>query len=141
MNNSELELRLERLERRVNRYRLTSILLGLGVIALAGIAANAPATVTPEVRTHKLVVVNESGKEAAHLIPSPHGGLLTLLNYGDLPVVRLGVGEKGGKLTLNSPKGDPYIIMSSEDNGGEMTLQDQKGQKHVMKASTSPAQK
>jgi hypothetical protein len=141
MNTSDLELRLERLERRLNRYRLTSLLLGLGVIGLAGIAANAPSTVTPEVRTHKLVVVNEAGKEAAHILASQHGGLLTLLNYEDLPVVRLGVGEKGGKLTINNPKGASYIVMSSEDNGGELLLQDQKGQKHLMRATGAAAQK
>jgi hypothetical protein len=143
MNTTDLELRIERLERRVNRYRLASVVLGLGLVGLAGVAATAPTgPVSQEVRTHKLVVVNETGKEAAHIVAAPHGGLLTLLNYEDYPVVRMGVGDKGGKLSLLSPKGESYVTMSSEDNGGEVMLQDKAGQKNIMRAvgaGTRPA--
>jgi hypothetical protein len=141
MNSPELELRVQNLERRLNRYRLTSVFLGLGLIGLAGIAANAPTQAPQEVRTHKLVIVNEGGKEVVHVVSGPNGGLLSLLNNEGIPVVRAGAGEKGGKLTLSDPKGDQAVQVSSEPAGGELVLQDKKGQKNLMRAVPGHAEK
>ena len=139
MNNAEFEVRLNRLERRVNRYRLTSVLLGLSLIGLAGIAANAPnAPASQEVRTHKLVIVDDKGRETVHITSSLHGGLLSLLNQEGIPVFRAGAGEKGSKMTMGDVKGDMQVELTSEEAGGEMLLSDKKGQKNLMKASTAP---
>jgi hypothetical protein len=141
MNNTQFEVRLENLERRLKRYQLTSALLGLGLIGFVGIAANAPSETHQEVRTHKLMIVNESGKEVAHLVSGANGGLLSLLNNEGFPVFRAGAGEKGGKLTVSNAKGEQCAQVSSEDAGGEVLLQDKKGQKNLMKVSPSRTEK
>jgi hypothetical protein len=137
MNNAQLEARLESLERRVNRYRGISVLLALALVGLAGIAANAPqGPVQPEVRTHKLVIIDQAGRETAHLTSGPHGGLLSILTTNGIPVARLGAGEKGGKFAMMDAKGDPSIMASSEEaTGGELVLQDKKGGKNLLRAT------
>jgi hypothetical protein len=135
MNTAEFELRLERLERRVNRYRLASILLGLALVAVAGIAATAPVAVSPEVRTRKILVVNDTGKEVVRMFAGPHGGVLDILNNDDKPTVRAGSWEKGGKVTLSDGTGNVYMELVSDDVGGQFTLSDKKGAKNLIKAA------
>jgi len=135
MTHPDIETRLQNLERSVGRYRLTSVLLGLGLIGFAGLAANAPQQVTPEIRAHKIIIVDDQGREAMHLMTGPHGGVLNVLNTEGFPVVRAGASDKGGKLALSDAKGQQYVQLTSEDTGGEMTLSDKKGQKSLMKAT------
>jgi len=141
MNNTEIEVRLENLERRLKRYRLTSVLLGLGLIGFAGIAANAPSETHQEIRTHRLLIVNDANKEVGHLVSGPNGGLLSLVNNEGFPVFRAGAGEKGGKLTVSNAKGEMCAQVSSEDAGGEVLLQDKKGQKNLMKVGPGRSDK
>jgi hypothetical protein len=135
MNHTEFELRLQKLESRVNRYRLTSMALGLGVIGLIGVAATTSSEPSQELRTHRLVIVDSKGKEAAHFQTGPHGGIINLLNSDGIPVVRAGASDKGGKLALADVKGTQYIELTSEDTGGEVLISDKKGQKNAMKAT------
>jgi hypothetical protein len=135
MNSSDIESRLMILERRVNRYRLSSVVLGLALVGLAGIAATAPTGVSPEVRTHRLAIVDDKGRETAHITSAPHGGLLTLVHTNGMPAIRMGAGELGGKLTVFDAKGEPNVQASAEVAGGELLLQDKKGAKNLMKAT------
>jgi hypothetical protein len=138
MNNAEFESRLQRLERRVSRYRLTSVLLGLGLIGLAGIAANAPIPVSQELRTHKLVVLDEKGKEGVALLTGPHGGVLQLLNSEGIPVIRAGASATGGKFAMADPKGQEYLEATSEEAGGQLMISDKKGQKTMLHPTMTP---
>jgi len=136
MNTSDFEQRLQRLETRVNRYRITTGVLGLCLIGLAGVAATAPSETVQELRAHKIVVVDEKGKEAAHLQAGPHGGYLTILNLEGRPVVRAGASDKGGRITLADAKGEQtFLQLTSDETGGEMLITDKKGQKSLMKAT------
>jgi hypothetical protein len=136
MNTTELEQRLQRLEGRINRYRLTTGLLGLGLIALVGIAAEGPmGGVSQELRTHKLVVVDAQGKDAVRLISTQHGGAFYILNKEGAMVVRAGAAEKGGKLALADDKGSEFVDVTAEDGMGQLQLSDKKGQKNLMQAT------
>jgi hypothetical protein len=141
MNNAELESRLETIERRLSRYRLISVLLGLALVGLAGIAANAPSETTQEIRARRVVIVDEKGRETGHMTSGPNGGLLSLMNNEAIPVIRMGAGEKGGKITVLDAKGNLSIVASSEETGGELALQDKKGQKNLMRAATGRQEK
>jgi hypothetical protein len=137
MNNLTVEARLERLEKQVKRYRLASLALGAGVIALVGIAA-APSDSSHELRIQKLVIVDVQGKEAAHLQAGPHGGALSLLNKTGAAVVRAGAAEKGGKIAIADAQGSEYVELTAEELGGGIALSDKKGQKQLMKPTPAP---
>lgn len=135
----DLENRVQRLERQLNRYRLAAGVLGLGLIGFIGIAADAPmASVTPEIRTHRLLVVDDKGKEAVRLIATEHGGALYLLNKEGFLVVRAGAAAKGGKFALADDKGTEFVDVTAEDGVGQMVLSDKKGQKNTMQSTPGP---
>jgi hypothetical protein len=137
MDTSNIEVRIQNLERRLNRYRSVSIVLGLALVGLAGIAANAPQGVTSsvvqDIRARKIVIVDDKGKEMVHLLTGVHGGVLNLFSSNGIPVVRIGAGEKGGKVALADPKGDQYLQLTSEETGGEVVVSDKKGTKNQMR--------
>ena len=135
MNSSEIESRLQALESRVNRYRIAASLLGVTVVGLVGIAATTPAVVHDEVRTHKLVIVDDQGKETAHLSHGPHGGILNIHNRAGFPVVVAGATEKGGKMMLADDQGIQYVKVVVEEPGGQVEISDKKGKKNLMSAT------
>ena len=138
MHSQDIETRIQSLESRLNRYRSISIGLALALVGLAGIAANAPGgAVTPEVRAHKVVIVDDKGKEVGHLATGPHGGILNLSNNDGIPVVRMGASDKGGKIALADVKGDPYLQLSSEETGGEVSVTDKKGAKNLLRPTAA----
>ena len=137
MSNNEVESRLRSLERRLNRYRLAASLLGAAVVGLAGIAANAPEKVANELKARKIVVVDEQGKEAAHLTAGPHGGVLNIHNRSGLAVVLLGASEKGGQVTVADSQGAHCVTVIGEEAGGQINLTDQKGQRNQLTAGSS----
>jgi len=139
MNTSDIEVRIQSLERRLNRYRSTSLILGLALVGLAGIAATAPMTVTPEVRTHQLVIVDDKGKEMIHLKTGPHGGIFSMFNTNNVRVVGAGAAEKGGKIELFDAKGPNYLRLTSDDTGGEVSVSDGKGLKGVLRPAAAAA--
>jgi len=108
---------------------------------LAGIAANAPQNVSPEIRAHKFVVVDDKGKEMIHLQAGPHGGVLNILNSEGFPVVRAGASDKGGRIALGDVKGEQYLQMNAEETGGEVTVSDKKGMKNLFKPAGGPPAK
>ena len=141
MNSHDIELRIQTLERRLNRYRSTCVVLGLALIGLAGIAANAPQATTQEIRARKIVIVDEKGKEMVHLLTGVHGGVLNLFNSDGFPVVRAGASDKGGKIALADPKGEQYLQLTSEETGGEVSVSDKKGLKNLMRPSPARQEK
>ena len=136
MNGPNLEVRLQTLEKQMNRYRLTTTVLAIACVGLVGIAATAPKPVSDEVRAKKFVVVDEQGKEAAHLSSGPFGGILNIHNRGGNTVVVAGAAEKGGKLLMADDQGNQFVKVTVEETGGQLLVQDQKGQKHTITAST-----
>ena len=96
-----MEERVDRLERR-NRQLLVAVvaMVGVGVLALfvAGRMATAQAGVetVDELRTKKLVIVDDDGQGRAALVVSEDGPGLFLLDVKGKPRVALTVGEDGG---------------------------------------------
>src|SRR4029453_6304757 len=90
MNSPNLEIRLQTLERQMKRYRLTTTVLVLACVGLVGIAANGPKPVSDEVRAKRFVVVDDQGKEAAHMSSGPYGGILKIQNRAGESVVVAG---------------------------------------------------
>jgi hypothetical protein len=127
MNNSELDQRLQRLEHRLNRYRLITASLGaalLGIIAL-GAAKDA----SDEIRTKKLVIVNDQGKEGAVLMAGGKGSALILYDDTGHPMIMAGCEEAGGRFRIMARNGQEYLHAAPGGSGGELTLVDKHGKK------------
>jgi hypothetical protein len=140
MSQTDIETRLDRLERQVKQYRLTSVVLGVSLIGLAGLAAVSPSD-SQEIRTHKLVILNGQGKEAINLQNGPRGGVLDILNNTGFAVLRAGASEAGAKVALADAQGKEYVELSSAEPGGQVMIANKAGQKQLMKATAGRAEK
>jgi hypothetical protein len=142
MSHPDLETRLQSLERRMQRYRVTTTVLGVGLVGLLCVAADAPKATSDEIRTRKLVVVDEQGKEMAHMSSSKNGGIVRILNHAGYTVFNVGATESGGRLILADDNGNAWVKVNVEEVGGQVSISDKKGQKHVLTATPpKPAEK
>ena len=57
MNTLDFEQRVSQLERRMKRFQAATVMLGAALVGLVCLAAEAPRSTCPEVRTKRLVVV------------------------------------------------------------------------------------
>jgi len=135
MNHADLETRLQSLERRVQRYRLATTLLGVGLVGLLCVAAEAPKATSDEIRTKKLVVVDDQGKDVAHLSSSKNGGIVRIQNHAGYTVFIAGAAETGGRLMVADDEGNEWVKVNVEKVGGQVSISDKKGQKHVLTAT------
>ena len=142
MSHTDLETRLESLERRMQRYRLTTTVLGVALVGLLCVAADSPKTASDEIRTKKLVVVDDQGKDVAHLSSSKNGGIVRIQNHAGYTVFIAGAAESGGRLMVADDKGNEWVKVNVEEVGGQVSISDKKGQKHVLTATPpKPAEK
>jgi hypothetical protein len=137
MNSVNLETRVRNLEGRVNRYRLTIALLGLALLAVVCIAAEAPKGVTDELRTKKLVIVDEQGKQVVLLASGKFGGVLRLMDAPGQTLVIAGASETGGRLMVADNMGSELVKINADEGGGQMVLLNKKGQKQVLTSSAT----
>ena len=135
MSHSDLEKRLQSLERRMQRYRITTALLGVGLVGLLCVAADSPKATSDEIRTKKLVVVDDQGKDVAHLSSSKYGGVVRVQNHAGYTVVIAGASESGGRLMVADDRGNEWVKVNVEEVGGQVSISDKKGQKHVLTAT------
>lgn len=127
---NDFELRVQRLERGMRRWKVVAIASGLGFIGLAVLAA-APADVPAVLRCHCLEVVNEKGAVIARLedLPKPRGGdggWFTCFGNDGQPKLQMGA-RVGGDAELRVMSGnqntDSYVtIGASPEGGGQITL-------------------
>jgi hypothetical protein len=83
-----IEQRLMNLERRVSTYRRMTLALAALLLLVVGIAATDQGDgVSAEVRTRRLVIVDDAGREAA-----------TLRSYGDATALHIGGHDDGIRL-------------------------------------------
>ena len=139
MIHPDLETRLRSLERRMQRYRLTTAVLGVGLVGLLCVAADAPKATSDEIRTKKLVVVDDHGKEMAHMSSSKNGGIVRIQNHAGYTVVIAGAAETGGRLMVADDQGNEWVKVNVEEVGGQVSISDKKGQKHVLTATPPKA--
>jgi hypothetical protein len=142
MSHSDLETRLQSLERRMQRYRLATTVLGVGLVGLLCVAAESPKATSDEIRTKKLVVVDDQGKDVAHLSSSKNGGIVRVQNRAGYTVFIAGAAETGGRLMVADDEGNEWVKVNVEKAGGQVSISDKKGQKHVLTATPpKPAEK
>jgi hypothetical protein len=139
----DVEMRLEKLERGMQRWRLVAIALAIGLIGFTFLGA-APGDVADVLRCRQLEVINAKGAVVARLenLPKPlggDGGWLTCFSTDGKPKLRMGaqVGgdaqfnvmsgaeasdscvtisaspEGGGQITLNGPNQAPYVLLAA----------------------------
>jgi hypothetical protein len=142
MSHPDLETRLQSLEQRVQRYRFTTMVLGVGLVGLLCVAADAPKATSDEIRTKKLVVVDDQGKDVAHLSSTKNGGIVRVQNHRGAVVFIAGASEGGGRLMMADDMGNEWVKVNVEEVGGQVSISDKKGQKNVLTATPSkPAEK
>jgi len=142
MSHPDLETRLQSLERRMHRYRITTTVLGVALVGLLCVAADSPKATSDEIRTKKLVVVDDQGKDVAHLSSTKNGGIVRVQNHRGATVFIAGAAEGGGRLMMADDMGNEWVKVNVEEVGGQVTLSDKKGQKHVLTATPpKPAEK
>jgi len=134
MSHPDLETRLQSLERRMQRYRLATTVLGIGLVGLLCVAAESPKATSDEIRTKKLVVVDDQGKDVAHLSSSKNGGIVRIQNHAGYTVFIAGAAETGGRLMVADDEGNEWVKVNVEKAGGQVSISDKKGQKHVLTA-------
>jgi hypothetical protein len=106
MNDSNLESRIQCLERQLKRQRWVSAVILLIAVAAVGVAATTT-PVSEEVRAKKLIIVNDNGKNAIQLSSGKYGGSLEIFRgEGDAAVLIAGVRQSGGELVVKSYVGE-----------------------------------
>ncbi len=135
MSHPDLETRLQSLESRMQRYRLTTTLLGSALVGLLCVAADSPKSTSDEIRTKKLVVVDDQGKDVAHLSSSKNGGIVRIQNHAGYTVFIAGAAETGGRLMVADDQGNEWVKVNVEEVGGQVSISDKKGRKHVLTAT------
>lgn len=107
---NEMAARLDRLERSARRWRRAAIAIGLSAVAAA-----APATqpAADEVRTHRLVIVDEQGRPAAVLRHKAGVGCgLVFVDPANPTAIVSAVGwasDGSGMLVVNTRDGRPVV--------------------------------
>ncbi len=117
-----LETRVLRLERQLKQQRLLGAVLALAAVAAVGIAASNE-NVAAELRTKRLVVVNDQGDNAVVLSAEPTGGVGVFYGaQGRLPMVLMGSLPSGGEVLLKAPGGQDTVQLSSDKAGGRVLV-------------------
>jgi hypothetical protein len=119
----------------MQRYRLATTVLGVGLVGLLCVAAESPKATSDEIRTKKLVVVDDQGKDVAHLSSSKNGGIVRIQNHAGYTVFIAGAAETGGRLMVADDEGNEWVKVNVERVGGQVSISDKKGQKHVLTAT------
>ena len=117
MKETTLEARIESLERKVKTQRWLLGGLLMAAVAVAGIAA-ATSDVSNEIKTKKLVVVNDKGQEVVWLTSEKDGGVAVFLNGEGMQPVLIAAGRPtGGELLLKGEHGVNLVEISGDKSG------------------------
>ena len=116
MKDSSLEARIQHLERQLKAQRWLMVGLLMAVLVIAGIGA-ATSDASNEIKTKRLIVVNDKGEQAVLMTSEKDGGVIALFNgQGLAPVLVAGGSPSGGEVLLTS-SGEANLIELSGDKG------------------------
>jgi hypothetical protein len=122
MNDSYLESRMQHLECQLRLQRWLNVGLAAMVLAVAGVAATT-SPVSPELRTKRLVVVNDEGGQAISLEGRKAGGAVEVFDaQGRLPLFLVGCGENGGELLIKNSRGENRVMISCDKTSGQISV-------------------
>jgi hypothetical protein len=138
MNKTTMEERVETLERRLNRYRLLTSLVGVAAVGLLGVAATSTKDVQDAVRTRRLTVVSDQGADVADLRAGPRGGILLINNLQGNCLVGAGVQEKGAEIFIADESNARRVHLQVVDSNGQLVIQDKKGETRTITAGAAP---
>jgi len=117
MKDITLEARIQHLEGqlKIQRWFIGGLLLA--ALAAAGVAATT-SDVSNEIKTKKLVVVNDKGEQAIWLTSEKDGGVAVFFNgEGLAPVLVVAARPTGGELVLKGARGVNLVEMSGDKSG------------------------
>ena len=135
MKTLDFEQRISQLERRSKRYQAATVMLGAALIGLVCLAAEAPRSTSQEVRTKRLVVVDDTDTPVANISAAKYGGVLRLMDHRSSVMAIAGSGEHGGVFKLEDGSGHELADFSVQGQGGQISLTNEKGQKNVLTAA------
>ena len=122
MNEIDLERRMQHLERQVKTQRWLIGGLLAAVLAAAGIAATT-SDVSNEIRTKKLVVVNDKGEQAILMMSEKDGGVAAFFNgQGMVPVLIAAGRPTGGELLIKNVGGGNLVEVAGEKGAGRVSV-------------------
>jgi len=122
MNESTLEARINVLERQVKFQRLAIGGLLLVSLAVGGLAAST-SDVSNEIKTKRLLVVNEKGGNAIMLATQKEGGAIVLFGSDGLtPRAALASQEDGGELLIKGGGGQNRVQLAGDKDNGKVTV-------------------
>ena len=117
MKESTLEARIQCLERQLKTQRWLMCGLLLAAVAVAGIAATT-SDISNEIKTKKLVVVNDKGEQVIWLTSEKDGGVAVFFNGEGLSPVLIAAGRPtGGELLLKGARGLNLVEISGDKSG------------------------
>jgi hypothetical protein len=122
MNDSNLESRIQCLEGQLKRQRWVSAVILLIAAAAVGLAATTT-PVSDEVRTKKLLIVNDNGQKAIQLSSGKYGGTLELFRgEGDTAVLIAAVRQSGGELVVKSYIGEERTAIKCDKTDAPISV-------------------
>ncbi len=119
MNNAELSVRMERMERELQRWRRAAMALIVGATVLGCAAASRQEEVPEMVTARGFDVVNEAGKIVASMHPDESGdGRLELYNSRGTRVVEVLADEAGsGRILVSNNRYRPVVRITVDQHG------------------------
>src|SRR5437016_6063071 len=122
MRDLTLEARIQCLERRLKTQRWLSCGLLLAVLAAAGIAAATSDNAT-EIKTKRLIVVNDKGEQAILMTYERDGGVMAFFNGQGLSPVLIAAGRpSGGELLLKGSGGVNLVELAGDKGNGRVAV-------------------
>lgn len=115
-----IENRLAALERSARRWRVAALLLAVGMVAAIGLGAAKDKPIQDEVRTRKLVVVDDKGEAVGLLLSDGKQNMLTLKSGA--AAITFSVASDGVGMLTTSPNGSRGFGMLVADQGSTFSL-------------------
>ena len=117
MKETTLEARMHCLERQLKIQRWVMCGLLLAALAVAGIAATT-SDVSDEIKTKKLVVVNDKSQQVIWLTSEKDGGVAVFFNGEGMSPVLIAAGRPtGGELLVKGGRGSNLVEISGDKSG------------------------
>jgi len=123
---SNIECRIEALEKANRRWRYAAGLLGgLLLISLAG-AMKSPHTIPEVLQAKRIEIITPDGKTAMVLSADAHGSALSLLGYGQNHerAITLAADKEGARLMMMKHAEAPLLTAQIDDSGALLALFD-----------------
>lgn len=116
---NDIEKRLHILERRINRYRTTSILLGICLASMVFIGATGNGSIPKILKTQQLQIVDQKGRAVIVASTDQIGrGTLVIMSDEENQLIRIGAGISGnGQIKIQSKNDKGLVHIGAGKNG------------------------